>query len=82
MRTLLAVIQPWLAAQGFEFAVLFAHHPKIYASSGYQEVDNLFYEVIAPDGQRQRERGKESMVAVTGRKAWPAGDVQIAGPKF
>ena len=82
VRSLLAVIHPWLAAQGFEFAVLFPHDSKIYASSGYVEVNNVFYEEKGLDGRVRRERGKESMVAVIGRKAWPAGDVDVPGPKF
>lgn len=82
VRTLLAAAHSWMAAQGIGFAVLFAHHPNIYASSGYREVDNLLCAVPLPGDPAQWERADKVMVAEFGGSIWPSGDVRLPGPKF
>ncbi|MBL9208272.1 MAG: GNAT family N-acetyltransferase [Opitutaceae bacterium] len=82
VRTLLAAAHAWMVRQGFEYAVLFAHHPNIYASSGYREVNNLFRAVPTTEGAPAWERADKVMVAEFKGNVWPSGEVRLSGPLF
>jgi predicted N-acetyltransferase YhbS len=80
VKAMLAIVHPWLAKRGFEFAVLFGD-PDIYGSSGYTEVDNLTMDVDPelPDSPREPVT---AMVLALGKAAWPEGEVYLPGPHF
>lgn len=77
-RGLLAEIHAWLAARQVPFAVLFGN-PKVYTSSGYVVVGNL--RVRSPEtGAWESAQG--AMVHMLGIHEWPAGPVDLVGPRF
>lgn len=80
VRRMLRHIHRWLARRGFVFAVLFGD-PKVYASSGYAGVDNLFHDEPDPGGQTRR-RQIAAMAIPLSKTPWPRGRVFLPGPAF
>ena len=79
VRTMLRQAHRGLARRGFDFAVLFGD-PKVYASSGYACVGNLFHdENIAG---RIRRKNVAAMVHPLGKTPWPRGRAHLPGPTF
>ena len=79
VRTMLRHVHRGLARRGFDFAVLFGE-PKVYASSGYANVDNLFLDETI-DGQIRR-KNVAAMVHSLSKTPWPRGRVHLSGPTF
>lgn len=73
---MLECVHAWLAEQQFPFAVLFGD-PKVYGSSGYVEVDNLW---LNEDGKRWKP--VKGMMSQIGDMPWPDGNVRLIGLKF
>lgn len=80
VRTMLQQIHRWLTRRGFVFAVLFGD-PKVYASSGYVSVDNLFHDDIRANGWIRRKK-IAAMVKHLSKTPWPSGRVHLPGPAF
>lgn len=78
VHVLLRAIHAWLVERGVAFAVLFGN-PKVYASSGYLPVANV--RVRAADGGAW-EPGVGAMARPLGQVPWPAGEVNLVGPRF
>lgn len=76
IRKMLGSIHDWLARREFDFAVLFGD-PKVYSSSGYVSVTNLFS--VLPGGQRKQLQG---MVRNLKQVPWPASEVILPGQTF
>jgi GNAT superfamily N-acetyltransferase len=81
VRRLLATAHTWLAAHGFEYAVLFGD-PEVYTSSGYVPVMNLFQDATDAAGQPCRRAADGAMVAPLAGRAWPVVEVYLPGQKF
>jgi predicted N-acetyltransferase YhbS len=80
VQTMLRQIHRWLAPRGFDFAVLFGD-PKVYASSGYGSVDNLFCAAPVAGGKFRRKK-IAAMVAPLSNAPWPSAKVFLPGPTF
>ena len=80
VRRMLRHIHRWLARRGFVFAVLFGA-PKVYASSGYAGVDNLFHDEMDPDGRPHRKK-IAAMAIPLSKTPWPRSRVLLPGPAF
>lgn len=80
VRNILGHIHAWAAGEGFEFAVLFGD-PRVYGSSGYREVGNLFHDGMAADGTPVRKQ-VPAMAHPLGAHPWPSGEVYLPGPVF
>lgn len=80
VRRMLRHIHRWLARRGFVFAVLFGD-PKVYASSGYADVDNLFFDVAGAAG-RTRRKQLAAMVHPLAGTPWPRDEVHLPGSTF
>lgn len=78
VRALLAAIHPWLVARGIPFSVLFGD-PRIYTSSGYAAVSNLFLRASASAAWAP---APGVMARPLLAEPWPAGEVRLAGPAF
>lgn len=76
VRIMLAEIHQWLKEEGFVFAVLFGN-PRVYESSGYREVSNIYCGV---DGNEWKQ--VPGMMKELGRTSWPKGEVHVPGGKF
>jgi predicted N-acetyltransferase YhbS len=73
-------IHAWAIQQGFDFSVLFGD-PKIYGSSGYTNVTNLFYDSQESDGRMVRKQAL-AMVKTLTTRPWPTGQVSLQGLPF
>jgi len=76
VRTMLECVHGWLSGHGFVFAVLFGD-PRVYGSSGYVEVSNLYY-----GGGKEGWKQVDGLVKELSEIAWPGGEVRLPGPKF
>lgn len=79
VRTMLRRIHRELARRGFDFAVLFGD-PRVYASSGYSGVGNLFHD--EKTAGRIRRKNVAAMVHPLSATPWPRGRVHLPGPTF
>jgi len=80
VKAMVACIDEWLIAHGYDFAVLFGE-PYIYQSSGYVLVNNLVYDEVTPAGEKYKSPSP-AMVKELSETPWPAGEVHLPGPKF
>ena len=80
VRKILGHIHAWAGGEGFDFAVLFGD-PRVYGSSGYSEVGNLFHDGTAADGTSVRKQ-VPAMVRPLGARPWAPGEVYLPGPVF
>lgn len=80
VRTMLRCIHAWLAQQGFDFAVLFGDQ-KVYSSSGYMHVRNLFHDAEEA-GRRSCRRQAPAMVKELSGTPWPGTEAYLPGPTF
>lgn len=78
VKQMLGDVHGWLRYYSFAFAVLMGD-PRIYQSSGYRSVGNLYCDA-AVKGRRQR--CESAMVNQLLSIPWPDGDVYIPGPSF
>ena len=79
VRAMLSVIHTWLQGAGFAFSVLMGD-PRVYQSSGYRSVDNLFCD--APE-KGKRLRCDSAMVRSLQVSPWPdKSAVYLPGPSF
>jgi predicted N-acetyltransferase YhbS len=76
VRIMLQAVHNRLIKHGFIFALLFGD-PRVYGSSGYVQVGNLYYGG-GPDGWKQ-VRGMVRQLSTT---AWPTENVHLPGGKF
>jgi hypothetical protein len=77
---MLAAVHEWLPAEGIAFAMLFGH-PRIYGSSGYFVIGN---EVLCENtllNQLNPFAGKPMVRCLT-ETSWPAGGIDLRGPKW
>lgn len=77
VKAMLPLIHRWLAAHGFDFAMLFGA-TDVYRSSGYIRVENV-YQLVGP---QQERKGCTPMIALLGKTPWPSGEVYLPGPAF
>ena len=80
VKAMVACIDDWLIAHGYDFAVLFGE-PYIYQSSGYVEVNNLVHDEVTPSGQKCKVQSP-AMVRQLSETPWPTTEVYLPGPKF
>ncbi len=73
-------IHAWAIQQGYPFSLLYGD-PKIYTSSGYTTVHNLFYESVGADGAPTRIL-TTAMVKPLATTPWPTSDVLLEGSTF
>lgn len=76
VRAMLESAHDWLTARGFVFAVLFGN-PRVYGSSGYVQVTNLFH-----GGEEEGWKQVNAMVRELAGTPWPSEEVHLPGPKF
>lgn len=76
VRQMLEAIHTWLAAQGYAFTCLFGD-PKVYSSSGYFAVSNLYN-----GGGEKDWLPANGMVNTLSDTPWPSGKVLMPGPGF
>jgi predicted N-acetyltransferase YhbS len=77
VRMMLVCIHDWLAKHGFEFAVLFGD-PRVYGSSGYVQVKNLFNGA----GLKRDRKQVTAMIKELSGKPWPRTEVYLPGLTF
>jgi predicted N-acetyltransferase YhbS len=80
VRAMLLCIHDWLMRQGVDFAMLFGDR-RVYSSSGYVLVDNLFHDVETVEGQIYRKQ-LSAMVKELSGTPWPGTEVHLPGPVF
>ena len=80
VKAMLECIHKWLVPQGFDFSVLFGDS-KVYGSSGYVNITNLYQDVIGEDGQKHRKQLLPMVKALTA-KSWPTTEVFLPGLTF
>lgn len=80
VKQILAAIEVWLLSHRVEYAVLFGN-PKIYASSGYQQVTNLFHDAEDGEGKPYFESVK-AMVKPLKNQDWFTTEVYLPGKTF
>ena len=80
VKAMVACIDDWLIASGYDFAVLFGE-PYIYQSSGYVLVNNLVYDEVTPSGDKFKAP-EPAMVKELSGTPWPTSQVYLPGPKF
>lgn len=73
---MLAPICEWLAQHGFVFSVLFGN-PRVYGSSGYVAVDNVF-----ADSEGEGRKQIPAMAVALTDIPWPVSDVYLPGILF
>lgn len=78
VRLMLQVIHPWMAQHGFDFAVLFGDS-RVYGSSGYRVVNNLFKET---EPGKERKPIGAAMIHELSATPWPEGEVILPGLTF
>jgi predicted acetyltransferase len=76
VKAMLDCIHIWLSDNQFQFSLLFGD-PKVYGSSGYVELDNLY---VNEDGKGWKP--VKGMMKQIMDKSWPDSDVQLVGIKF
>lgn len=80
VKHILAAIEIWLLSQKVELTVLFGN-PKIYASSGYRPVTNLFHDGENSQGKPSFESVK-AMAKPLANRAWFTTEVYLPGKTF
>ena len=80
VKQILAAIEVWLISHRVEYAVLFGN-PKIYGSSGYQPVTNLFHDAEDGAGKPRFASVKAMIKPLTNRK-WFTPEVYLPGLAF
>ncbi len=75
VRKLLVKMHDFAKEQGIEYSVLFGD-AKVYASSGYAKVDNI-YSILAPETSEP-----SAMVCLLSTSPWPTAKVLVQGPLF
>ncbi|MEZ5274822.1 MAG: GNAT family N-acetyltransferase [Opitutaceae bacterium] len=80
VRSMLAVIHPWLAVHGFPFSILFGD-PNVYRSSGYRVIDTIRMnrDPADPDSPRKTVT---AMIRPLTDEPWPEESVYIPGNPF
>jgi GNAT superfamily N-acetyltransferase len=81
VRLLMPRIQTWLTERRFDFSVLFGK-TEVYASSGYQNVDNPLRSLDPLTGQWAVKPGEGTMILPLSTRPWPAGEIDLRGPAF
>jgi predicted acetyltransferase len=76
VNSMLESVHAWLAEHQFQFSILFGN-PKVYGSSGYAVIDNLYSN---ENGEGWQPVG--GMVKQIADIRWPGGDVHLLGLKF
>ncbi|WP_207211159.1 GNAT family N-acetyltransferase [Leptolyngbya sp. Cla-17] len=79
-KQILAAIDVWLLSQRVEYAVLFGN-PKIYASSGYHQVTNLFHDAVDSEGKPYFESSKAMVKPLTNQN-WFTSEAYLPGLAF
>ena len=80
VKMMLACVHDWLIQHGFVFSVLFGK-PRVYGSSGYVQVNNLFHDAEEKEGRTHRKKAT-AMVKEMSDQSWPSTDVYLPGPPF
>ena len=80
-KRLLSATDEWLRSQDFPFSVLFGES-RIYSSSGYITVNNLFHDAKDTNGRNRRKKSTNAMVKQLLNQKWPGGEVYLPGPAF
>ncbi len=80
VRKLLDAAHAWLRSQDIPFAVLFGD-PRVYQSSGYHSVQNLFLPEKAASGTVTWEP-KAAMICELSDRPWPPEHVYLHGAAF
>ena len=80
VRIMLRRVHREMARRGFDFAVLFGD-PRVYASSGYVRIGNLFLDGDMGAG-RPRRISIAALAAPLSKKPWPRGKTYLPGPVF
>lgn len=80
VRALLAAVREWLSSRGFAFAVLFGNE-KVYGSSGYTRVENLFHDSKDEKGAPCRKQATALVRPLSGTP-WPTCEVYLPGNRF
>ena len=82
VRALLAEIHDWARAQGFAWSMLFGASG-IYASSGYQRIDNPIRAMDYKTGVWETKTADYALVRrLTDDAVWPSGTIDLRGPHF
>lgn len=81
VKILLSSVNKWLCSQNFPFSVLFGN-PRIYSSSGYSPVDNLFHDSETDNGTTMRKQSSHAMIKQLLDKSWPLEEVSLPGLSF
>ncbi|SRR5581483_3076307 len=80
MKELLREIFEWLHGRDVPFAMLFGQ-PKVYASSGFQPIDNE----LAAENSLARHWNPfcgKAMIKPLAKTPWPRGKIELRGPTF
>jgi GNAT superfamily N-acetyltransferase len=80
IKRILAAIEVWLRFQKIDYTVLFGN-PKIYASSGYQPVTNLFHDAKDGEGKPCFEYAQAMIKPLTTQR-WFTPEVYLPGLTF
>jgi predicted N-acetyltransferase YhbS len=81
VRLLMQRIQAWLIDHHFDFSVLFGR-TEVYASSGYQNVNNLLRQIDPATEEEIVQPAENAMILPLGPRPWPAGEIDLRGPLF
>ena len=81
VRELLSAAHVWLRSQHYPFTILFGD-PRIYGSSGYVEVDNLFTKAASGAASPSEYAPRRAAVRQLADRAWPRGEVYLHGQIF
>jgi predicted acetyltransferase len=76
VNSMLECVHVWLAEHEFSFSILFGN-PKVYGSSGYVVVDNLYSNEDGKDWKPVK-----GMITQIADRSWPEGEAHLAGLKF
>lgn len=80
VRIMLDSAHKWLIRHPFDFAVLFGNI-KIYKSSGYMQVKNLWMDADPADESKPRQHAA-ALVKELSNTPWPQGELYLPGPTF
>ena len=80
VRKLLVKVHDWLCLNGYRFSLLFGD-PRVYTSSEYVSVTNLFLESKSDNGTVNWEP-VAAMACQLSEIKWPAGNVYLRGQTF
>ncbi len=80
VRRMLSEIHDFLIEREFDFSILFGDH-KVYGSSGYRPVSNLFM-AEKPSASPNERKAVTGLIRELSNRAWPETEVVLLGKKF